>query len=117
MNNEANDERTFEIADYDLERFPEFKDESDALGMDLVQKQMTAVNEIIGRAFSAVFGKPIAIVKLKDIVRDSKVVPGVSEVLSYEGKPFIEFGEMSESFEERDGSQHMVIRQNYKVLA
>jgi hypothetical protein len=110
-------EQSVEIAAYDTGKFPETQEESTELGMDIVQKQTTAINQVISGAFIIVFGKPITDVKLTEIVREGKAGPDAAETLTYEGTPFLELGEMEESFEEKNGTEHMIINQKYRVLA
>jgi hypothetical protein len=111
-------EEIIEIAAYDMGRFPDTQEESDELGLDIVQKQMTALNNAIGGAFMTVFGQPITDVKLDQIMRVSKVGDGIGkETLIYQGTPFLELGEMEEEFAERDGRRHMIINQKIKVLS
>ena len=116
MTKEAS-EQTVEIAAYDMGRFPETQEESDVIGMDIVERQTKALLEVIAAAFLAVFGEPITDIRLENVMRVSKTGDGIgNETLVYNAAAFLELGEMEESFEDRDGSRFMIINQKYRVL-
>ena len=107
-----------QIAAYSLGYFPETKEDADAIGMKRVAEQMEVVCGIIANAFKEVFGEPISNEKFNKIKREKTYDDNDDwETLFFDGKPFMEIGEMTDEFKDIDGVKHMVINQQYRVLA
>jgi hypothetical protein len=106
-------ETSIEIADYDMGHFPETQEESTEIGMRIVAKQTLAVKRLIAGAFQDVFHVNWDESFVEDCQR---VTQDDKEIIMYKNRPFIELGEMEEDFVTKGGTQHMVIKQCYKVL-
>jgi hypothetical protein len=106
-------DQTVEIAAYDMGYFPETQDESTEIGKRMVAKQFIAIKKLIEGAFQDVFHKNWEESFMADCTRlpvDDK------EVVMYKNRPFLELGEMEEDFAMKNGTQHLIINQNYRVL-
>ena len=106
-------ETKVEIAAYSLEHFPKTQDESTELSRAKVAKQYRTTMMLIEGAFQDVFRK-----NWDDSFRaDCRYISqGDKQVMFYKNRPFIELGDFEESFEMKNGTQHMVISQSYRVL-
>lgn len=108
-----NKKNTIEIAAYDMGYFPETQDESTELGQKIVAKQFIAIKRLIAAAFQDVFNKNWDESLMEDCKRvslDNK------ETIFYKNRPFLELGEVEEDFVMKNGTQHLVFNQSYKVL-
>ena len=107
------EEQTIEIATYDLGHFPETQEESTEEGEAKVAKQFIAVKKLIAGAFQDVFHKNWE----ESFMEDCRYhTVDEKEVILYKNRPFIELGEMTEDFTMKNGTQHIVINQSYRVL-
>ena len=104
---------TVEIAAYDMGYFPSTQEEADERGKGMVAKQFIAIKKLIAGAFQDVFKKNWQ----EACMADCKRLPdGDKEIVFYKNRPFLELGEMVEDFGMKNGSQHIIINQSYRVL-
>jgi len=106
--------QTVEIAAYDMGYFPETQDESTEIGKTLVSKQFIAIKKLIAGAFQDVFHKNWNESYMEDCAR--LPISDGREIVLYKNRPFLELGDMEDSLEMKNGTQHMVISQAYRVL-
>ena len=106
-------DNTIEIAAYDMGHFPETQDESTEIGQKLVARQYLATMELIAASFQDVFHKNWD----DSCMADCQRLPGDGkEIVMYKNRPFLELGEVEEDFVMKNGTQHLVFNQSYKVL-
>jgi hypothetical protein len=106
-------DNTIEIAAYDMGHFPETQDESTDLGKAIVAKQFVAVKKLIAGAFQDVFHKNWE----ESFMKDCKRLPaGEKMIVLYKNRPFLELGEIEEDFVMKNGTQHLVFNQSYRVM-
>lgn len=105
--------KSIEIARYSLNKFPETKEESDAMGLSMVQHQVDTINKLMASSFEGMFSKPLAGIKLSDLKR---IVTEGRTYLQYQDRTFLTLHDIKEEFDESGEDEHfLVFRQCYEV--
>ena len=101
------------IYDFDTSQFPQTDEDSKKFGKDKVNKQREALNFLIDSSFQDVFSMNMT-QEINQLIHVAKV--GELTIFMYSGVPFLELGDMHEEELFANGSNHLIMTQDYRVL-